>query len=141
VGRNNHQSMARRNGRRADVTDHRSYLHALSAAATVGKGRTRLRCDLVRLQRRAGAIGVRCGMARLGVGGACVAWMKGTSAHTKARPFVRRCRSAARGQTVGNTKGVYMTHLPCALQCRRAAVRSCRPPPRPSAAVVPVHLR
>ena len=133
--------MARRSGRRADVTDHRSCLHALSAAATVGKGRTCLRCELVRLQRRAGAVGVRCGMARLGVGGACVAWMKGTSAHTKAQPFVRRCRSAARGHSAGNTKGVYMTHLPCAPRCRRAAVCSCRRAPRASAPVVPVHLR
>ncbi len=73
VGRNDNQSMAGRSGRRADVTDHRSYLHAVSPAATVGKGRTCLRCDLVRLQQRTGAIGVRCRMARLGVGGACVA--------------------------------------------------------------------
>ncbi len=58
-----------------------------------------------------------------------------------AQPFVRRFRSAARGHTAGNTKGVYMTHLPCAPRRRRAAVCSCRPPPRPSAAVVPVHLR
>jgi hypothetical protein len=70
VGRNNHQSMAARSGRRADVTDHRSYLHALSPAAP--QGRTCLRCDVVRLERRTGAISVRCGMARLGVGGACV---------------------------------------------------------------------
>jgi hypothetical protein len=43
-------------------------------------------------------------------------------------------------RTGASTKGVYMTHLPGALQCRRAAVCSCRPPLRPSAAVVPVHL-
>ena len=61
-------------------------------------------------------------------------------AQTKAQA-IRAQVSAARGHTAGNPKGVYVTHLPCAPRRRRAAVCSCRPPPRPSAAVVPVHLR
>jgi hypothetical protein len=44
-------------------------------------------------------------------------------------------------RTGASTKGVYMTNLPCAPRCRRAAVRSCRPPPRPSAEAAPAHLR
>ena len=123
-------------GRRADVTG----AYTMHRLPQQSQGRTCLRCDLVRLQRRAGAVGVRCGMARRGVGGACVAWTKGTSAHTKAQA-IRAKASAARGHTVGNTKGVYITHLPCAPQCRRAAVCSCRRALPASAPVVPVHLR
>ncbi len=54
-------------------TTARIYTHCV--ACRVARGRTCLRCDPVRrrLQQRTGAVSVRCGMARLGVGGACVA--------------------------------------------------------------------
>ncbi len=63
----------------------RSYLHAAS------QGLVRRR-----LQRRTGAISVRCGMARLSVGGVCIASMKDTSAQTTAQA-IRAKVSAARG--------------------------------------------
>jgi hypothetical protein len=85
VGRNNHQSMARRSGRRADVTDHRSYLHAVSPAATVGNGP-----DLSALRRRPAAAAGRCHWWALRDGSAwrrgslhrIASLMKGTSAQT-----------------------------------------------------------
>ena len=100
------------------------------------QGPTCLRCDLVRLQRRTGAISVRWGMARLSVGGACID--EGYAQTTSSRSCEGECSARTHG-VLACTKGA-IAHLPCAPRCRRAAVCSCRPPPRPSAAVVPVHL-
>ncbi len=111
VGRNNHQSMEGRTGRRADVPR----IYTL-CRLTRRQGRTCLRCDLVR-RRRTGAgmrcgtcgvlgvltlgcstyssgnieysgAGVRCGMVRLGVGS--LRRMDEGYAQTKAQPSVRR---------------------------------------------------
>jgi hypothetical protein len=148
VGRNDHQSLAGRTGRRADVTDRPSYLYALiymlprkgepvcNATSGWSGGPVPLVCA-------AGWLGLASGES------ASHLIADEGYAQTKARPFVRR--RAQREDT--RRPGVHshrcqherrITHLPCALQCRRAAVCSCCPPPRPSgcsAAVVPAHLR
>ena len=124
VGRNNHQSKARRSGRRkADVTDHRSCRHALPPAAPQGSA------DLAALRPRPAAAALdRCHKSALRDGSA---WRRG-SLHLMDEGYkcanksaaVRARVSAARGHTA--TQKAHHTPAVC------AAVSPCGGVPVPS---------
>ena len=79
-----------------------------TACCNSRKGPTCLRCDLVRLQRRTGAISVRCGVAQFGVGGVCIASMKDTCEQQSSHSCDGECSARTHGVLVCTRTGASM---------------------------------